>query len=182
MLKKVDMKRFLGYLLLLFFILSCDQQPKKKGAVKSKTLFDWVYRDIKEVPYFKGYERATACVIDRDNRTSEYAFVEMMKGNRRIVVLEKIIDTGKPKKKYQILDTIHINGFGKDDFLMLCQCVENGKANAQILTKTTRIKEAYDLEYYSSFHRAWKANLETEKIEEMKKLEGIRCANESFGI
>jgi hypothetical protein len=175
------MKRYLIFLLPLFFLWSCNQQTKKKEAATPKTVFDGVYREIQEIPYFEGYQTEVGCVIDIEGRLSKYAFESIVKGDQRIVLLEKIINPKEAQKKYQILDTVHINGFEKDDFLILCDCLKDGRGDSRIFAKTKRIENAYEMQYYSSFHRAWRANLETKKIEEIA-VEGIQCTNDTYGI
>jgi hypothetical protein len=184
--------------ILIFLTFSCVDKKNKTESQKSltkqseteisdyekteKTIFDKIFRKINEIEYFKNYENGISSVINYEESKWEYAFVEMVNDNKRIVILEKIVETGKPKKKYQILDTIHINNFKENEFTSFGICQNNGKADSRIFTIIERTENNFDLEYYSKIKSAWKANLKTKKIEKMPKKSGIMCMNESYGI
>ena len=183
---------------LIFLTLSCSDSKKEKKSEKlqiekqevvisetektEKSLFDIVFRKIENVEYFKDFQKNSGTVINYENSKWEYAFVEMQNQNNRIIILEKIIETGEPKKKYQILDTIHINNVKENEFTSIGICQNNGKVDSRILTIIERTENDFDLEYYSKIKRAWKANLETKKIEKITEINGITCMNEGYGI
>jgi hypothetical protein len=102
--------------------------------------------------------------------------------NKRIITLEKIIETGASQSKFQILDTLHINSLSEDEFISIGICENNGKADSRIITIIERPENAFNLETFSQVKKAWKANFKTEKIEKISKIKGIRCVNESYGI
>ena len=183
---------------LIFLTLSCSDSKKEKKSEKlqiekqevvisepehtEKSLFDIVFRKIEDVEYFKDFEKNSGTVINYENSKWEYAFVEMQNQNNRIIILEKIIETGEPKKKYQILDTIHINNVKENEFTSIGICQNNEKVDSRILAIIERTENDFDLEYYSKIKRAWKANLETKKIEKITEINEITCMNEGYGI
>ena len=191
------MNKILTYILILLTFSCVDKKNKtetqtslaKQSETKisdsektEKTIFDKVFRKINEIEYFKNYENGISSVINYEKSRWEYVFVEMINGNKRIVILEKIVETGKPKKKYQILDTIHFNDFKENEFMSFGVCKNKGKADSRIFTIVERTENDFDLEYYSKIKSAWKANLKTKKIEKMLEIDGIMCMNESYGI
>ena len=191
------MKKILTYTL-LFLTFSCTDSKKKEESkkleteqkeiivskpVKTKeTIFDIVFRKIEDVEYFKDFEENSGTVINYENSKWEYAFVEMQKQNNRIILLEKIIETGEPKKKYQILDTIHVNNITEKEFISIGICQNNEKVDSRIFAIIERTEDDFDLEYYSKIKKAWKANLNNKKIEKMSEISGITCMNEGYGI
>tara|TARA_B110000908_G_C9970065_1_gene320723 strand:- start:60 stop:635 length:576 start_codon:yes stop_codon:yes gene_type:complete len=191
------MNKILTYIL-IFLTFSCVDKKNKTETQTSlteqseteisdsektkKTIFDKVFRKINEIEYFKNYENGISSVINYEESRWEYVFVEMVNNNKRIVILEKIVETGKHEKKYQILDTIHINNFKENEFTSFGVCQNNGKADSRIFTMIERTENDFDLEYYSKIKSAWKANLKTKKIEKTTEINGIMCMNESYGI
>lgn len=191
------MNKTLTYIL-VFLTFSCvdkkkEEKPEKPLTEQKKVLisepeqtekliFDFVFRNIKEIEYFNDFEEGTSSVINYGNNKWKYAFAEMQNQKKRIIILEKIIETGKPEKKYQILDTIHINIFGENEFTSFGVCQNNGKLDYRIFTLIERTENDFDLETYSNIKKAWRANLETKKIESISEISGITCMNESYGI
>ncbi len=167
---------------------SKELQTEQKEIIVSEpektkeTIFDIVFRKIEDVEYFKDFEKNSATVINYENSKWEYVFVEMQKQNNRIIVLEKIIETGEPKKKYQILDTIHVNNITEKEFVSIGVCQNNEKVDSRIFAIIERTENDFDLEYYSKIKKAWKANLDNKKIEKMSEINGITCMNEGYGI
>ena len=191
------MNKVLTYIL-IFLTFSCvDKKNKTKTQASpteqnetevsdsekiEKTIFDKVFRKVNEIEYFKNYENGISSVVNYKESRWEYVFVEMVNENKRIVILEKIVETGKPEKNYQILDTIHINNFKENEFTSFGVCQNNRKADSRIFTIIERTENDFDLEYYSKIKSAWKANLKTKKIEKISEINGIMCMNESYGI
>ncbi|WP_298289127.1 hypothetical protein [uncultured Lutibacter sp.] len=191
------MKKILTYTLLVL-TFSCTDSKKKDESKElqteqkeiivsepektKETIFDIVFRKIEDVEYFKDFEKNSATVINYENSKWEYVFVEMQKQNNRIIVLEKIIETGEPKKKYQILDTIHVNNITEKEFVSIGVCQNNEKVDSRIFAIIERTENDFDLEYYSKIKKAWKANLDNKKIEKMSEINGITCMNEGYGI
>jgi len=145
-------------------------------------IFDIVYRKIEDIEYFNGFDKQSGSVINNEKNEWEYAFVEMKNQNNRIIILEKIIETGKPDKNYQILDTIHINNVTEKEFISIGVCLNNGKVDSRIFAIIERTENDFNLEYYSKVKRAWKANLENKKIEKMSEIKEITCNNEGYGV
>ncbi|GAL81554.1 hypothetical protein [Algibacter lectus] len=179
--------------ILIFLTFSCIDNKKEKEiqpeeVVKSKpiktekNIFDFVFRDIKEIEYFSNFEVGTSSVINFEKSKWEYAISEMQNKQKRIIILEKIVETGKPEKKFQILDTIHINNFKTNEFMSFGVCQNNEKADSRIFTVIESSENDFDLEIYTNIKKAWKANLETKKIEEISDISGVNCMNESYGI
>ncbi len=191
------MKKILIYTL-LFLTFSCADSKKKEESKKleteqkeiivskpektKETIFGIVFRKIEDVEYFKEFEQNSGTVINYENSKWEYAFVEMQKQNNRIIILEKIIETGEPKKKYQILDTVHVNNITEKEFISIGICQNNEKVDSRIFAIIERTENDFDLEYYSKIKRAWKANLDDKKIEKMPEISSITCMNEGYGI
>jgi len=157
-------------------------QPTKTND--SITIFDIVYRDIKNIEYFNDFDMNSGTVVNYKESKWEYALVEMQHKNKRIIILEKIIETGKPKKNYKILDTIHINNLTENEFTSVGICYDNDKEDSRIFTIINGNVNAnhFDIELFTNIKRAWKANLETAKIEEVSDIKGISCMNEGYGI
>lgn len=183
------MNRTLVYILAFLFFSCVDNKNKtetqsslSKQIEKKKTIFDIVFRDIHEIKYFKNYKHRTSTIINYEEDKWDYAFVEMVNKNNRIVILEKIIETKQPQKKFQIIDTIHINNLKKHEFLSFGLCMKNRRLDSEIFTLIEGAESELDLEYYSKIKIAWKANLTTKKIEKMSQISGIKCKNESYGI
>jgi len=181
------MKNILFYILIILSF-ACTENKKEKNSDNisqteqtEKTLFDLVYRKIEDIKYFKDFDYNSSAVINYQDIKRKYAFVEMQKQNKVILVFEKIIETGQPKKKFQILDTIHLN-VSENEFTSMGICQENGKRDSRIFTVIEKTKNYHDLEYFSKINRAWKANLESKKIEILAETKGIKCQNESHGI
>lgn len=191
------MKKILTYIFLVLTFSCVDSKKKQKtkelqteqkeiivseSKKTKRTIFDFVFRNIEDLEYFKDFKKNSGTVINYENSKWEYAFIEMQKQSNRIIILERIIETGEPKKKYQILDTIHINNIPENEFISVGVCQDNGRIDSRIFAIIERVESDFDLEYYSNIKKAWKANLENKKIEKMSEVTEITCMNESYGI
>lgn len=181
--------------ILIFLTFSCSHIKEEKKSEKrqieqeklvdsesKKTIFDVVFRNINDLKQFEDFEMNSGTVIDYDKSEWEFAFLEIQHQNKHIVILEKIIETGEPKKNYQILDTIHINDLKETEFISIGSCQNKGKPDARILTIIDRADVGFEVEYYTKIKRAWKANLLTGKIEKISDIKGIVCTNDGYGI
>ena len=184
--------------IVIFLTFSCSDskrkkeperlQIKEKGIIilkskqTEKSIFDIVFRKIEDVEYFKDFQMNSGTVLNYGNSEWKYASSVLQNKNKRIITLEKIIETGESQSKFQILDTLHINNLTENEFISIGICEKNGKVDSRIITIIERPENAFNLKTFSEIKRAWKANFKTEKIEKISKIKGIRCMNESSGI
>ena len=184
--------------ILIFLTFSCDDSKKKNESEelkseqkeivisepegKHESIFEIVFRKIEDVEYFKDFVMNSATVINYEDSKWEYAFIEVQNQNKRIIIFERIIETGKPEKNHQILDTIHINDISKNEFISIGLCQNNEKEDSRIFSIIERTEDDFDLEYYSKIKSAWRVNLETKKIEKMAEISEITCMNEGYGV
>ena len=175
----MNMNRIL-IILIVFLTFSCSNSKQEKES--KKTIFNEVFRDIENLEYFKNFEMNSANVLNYGKNEWKYAATVMQSENKRIITLEKIIETGESQSKFQILDTIHINNLSEKEFISVGICENNGKADSRIIALIERFENDYELEKFTTIKRVWKANFDTQKIEKIEKIGKIACMNEDYGI
>ncbi|CAL2081553.1 conserved hypothetical protein [Tenacibaculum sp. 190524A05c] len=185
--------------LVLLILTSCSKKQKDKNEEKVvtsvkkeksldkipdslKTIFDVNYQEILDIKEFKNYEHNSSSVINYKDSQWEYAVIVLQKEESRLVVFEKIIETGLPRKKFQILDTLHLNNLSKYEFISVGLCDKNDIADSRVFARIKYKETDPDLEYYTEIEAAWKVNLQNKKIEKLSDLSGIKCVNEGYGI
>jgi hypothetical protein len=196
------MKKNIYLILILILTFSCKENKAEKTPfeLKSetkklskidkqitemeerKTIFDFTFRKFTELEYFKDFEKYSGTVINYESSKWEYAFQVIQKGNQRMILFEKIIETGKPNKDFKILDTIVINDLKENEFISIGLCRKNGKFDSRIFTIIENDINNNEVEFFKKIKKAWKANLDTKKIEKLNKISGIECTNEGYGI
>lgn len=169
------MKNYLFFLFGIFFM--CCNEPTTKNK---SSIFEIQFRDITKLSDFKNYEELNETVLDYKDNKSEFALVEIQKNNNRVIVLEKIIETGEPTKNFQILDTIQINHLKESEFTYFNTCSEDGLYDPGLFTIIEETENDFDLENYTNIKKAWKINTKTKKIEPILNVKRIACLNINF--
>lgn len=173
------MKRIL-VVLILTLAFSCSKSKTKKES--EKTIFNQVVERIESLDCFKNFEMNSGTVLNYEKIEWKYASTVLQSENKRVVTFEEIIKSGISENKFQILDTIHINNLSEKEFISVGICENNGKSDSRIIALIERPENDYDLEKFTKIKKAWRANFETKKIEEIKNKKEIECINESYGI
>jgi len=194
------MKKNIYIILILILTFSCKENSPENKSTKLKpitkktaekpnseqahknTIFDLSFRNFKELDFFKDYEKNVGTVINYKESKWEYSFQELQNGNRRVILFNKIIETGKPKKDFKILDTIVINNLKENEFISIGICSNSGEFDPRIIAVIEDDINSVELENFKNIKRAWKANLDSLRIERITEIEGIQCLNEGFGL
>jgi hypothetical protein len=130
------------------------------------------------VSFPRGLKDRGGSVIDVDRDESRYGLAEVQDSTAQMIWLERFINRDQQGKvTYQVIDVLKLPPISKSQILVRSFCWVNGKRDREIIA----IVEATDTEFRTTIHRAWRANIKTEKIEPMSP-KGIACENIGWGV
>ena len=145
-------------------------------------MFNITYRTHSEIQYLRDYKQNKGSLVSTGANEYGLAISEIQNKNKRIILLEKIVDEGKPKKKFKIVDTLNIDNLKENEFALFGECERGEIPDRGIIAILKGNINDEDLESFTNVQKAWKVNIKTEKIELLTDLNGIECANSAYGI
>ncbi len=118
----------------------------------------------------KGYEDLGGGVMaDEKHALTEFGLQYVRYRKAEMMWLCRVVGTGRSGKPvFQIMDVLALPQRQKNEIVAWFACFFNGRRNEQIITYTDK--------YYFKVHRAWLANRQTGKIQEISP-RGIVCAD-----
>ena len=184
----VSMKNILYSFLIIIITFSCKEDKSNSNLDKmgnqypEGSIFNITYRNHSEIEFLKDYKENAGSLVATGVNEYRLALSEIQNKNKRIILLEKIIDEGKPKKKFKIVDTLNINNLKEDEFILFGECGRTEIPNRGIIAILKGNVNNAELESFTDVQKAWEVNIKTEKMELLTDLSGIRCANSAYGI
>ncbi|HIK56808.1 MAG TPA: hypothetical protein IGS37_16800 [Synechococcales cyanobacterium M55_K2018_004] len=111
-------------------------------------------------------------------RGTEYGVSVVQRGNQRMLWLERLIDRdAQGRASWEVRDVLLLPAIPQNFDLAQGWCELNRRADARIVA----IARYQNSEYSTQIRRAWRANWQRERFEEMPT-RGIRCQNPGFGV
>ncbi len=153
-------------------------------AGKSNELYGIVFRDIAEIPELKDYEHQAGAMIHEQDSLGNYKYAIAQFGNDKnyVIILEELVrESGNPKPKYRVLDTLNIPSLNIDEIIATFTCRRNKVADSGIIA-IVKSHSSDDIEFYDNVIKAWQADTKTGQIIPITDLKGIDCANEGYGL
>jgi hypothetical protein len=135
-----------------------------------------IYRELKEIDFFKSYSDAGGAMIESYNG-KDYCISHFYKNKKHLIVLNQILKLDEQKVKYLALDMIEISGISKNTYLSFGSCRKNKNADSEIIA--VHVNE--DEEYFNKILIAWRADRKKSMIYEIKS-ENIDCTNDGYGV
>ena len=159
------MKHLSIILILSFLILSCKNESKLTKETKS---------DFKELSDFKDYNKYTDTSYAKNGNEPTHRITHLKKNNDNLVLFKRIIINEKGVENQTILDTLSIKNLDNIFYITIGYCEMENSTPEEIIA----IVERTDKDTIKTIAKAWKANSETRKIENIKNLGALTCLNE----
>ena len=174
------MKKLIFLLFLTIVVTSCKNTPEgDEKVVVEESFFEEDFSGYEELEGLKDYERQIDTAVYTGDRQDSYRLMNLKKNGDYLVLFYKV--TGWDEQKihhnaYRAIDTILVKGLEEEERLTVGYCNHEDYQEGEViaLVKGTREIEVPQI------IKAWRANPESEKIEELESLEGIKCLNEFF--
>ena len=170
--KHHDMKQLHTILLLSFFFANGSTfkawSQTSKWGVEEKS-----FTDYRELESFKNYEKVsdTAFAVSGYDNTHRITFLRNKK-TTMILFSEVSLDDMR-REHYRLLDTLQLAEINPHR-VTIGYCYKENLHEEQIIGIVERVEGIHII----NLLRAWKADTQTGRIEELKDLEGIKCLNE----
>jgi len=141
------------------------------SKIKGKT-----YRSLTEFDEFEKYTDMGGGLVG-DYKNAKNAVSVYKKGNKTLVVLERLVPDNPAKPDFTAVDAIEITGLSDDINFAFTTCSLKGKFDNTIMV----VYKYSDVEVHTNIILAWKADLNSGKIIEINT-EDVECMNEGWGV
>lgn len=165
-------------LLVLFCFFSSNPAWKAWSQTPKSGVEDASFTDYRELESFKNYEKVsdTAFAVSGDDNT--HRMTHLRNNDTTSILFSEINLDDMRKEHYRLLDTLEIAGVREPYFVTIGYCYKEDLHEEQIIGIVQRAEGMH----IRNLLTAWKADTRTGRIEELKKLGGIKCLNEFRGI
>lgn len=159
-------------LLLTLLILSCNDSNSKTDG--EEDLFNISFSDHKEVEFFKDYQKISDTSFFNSGFEPTHRVTQLKKDGRMLILFSKIEYAQEEYKEiYTILDTLEIR-LSSNQGITIGYCEMQDLLLAEIIAIVDKTGD----DTIRKVNKAWKANAQTSKIEQIDNLENILCLNE----
>jgi len=132
-----------------------------------------------DIDLLEGFTKIRGMVLEKDSNGLSYSLQSFLKDKRQIVALIKKVDSNN---EYAIVDTIVIDELKEYEFVLFGVCQNNGKNDSRIIAVLKGDPRNTEIYYFDKVLKAWKANVETNKIEALDSMTNIKCNNMGHGL
>lgn len=169
------MRQLITLLTLSLLIVSCEN--KKKSLSNNQTdLFEKSFSDFKELPVFEEYDKITDTSYAKDGFDSTHRITHIQRNDENILLFNKITLDENYQEYYSIIDTLQIKDLKDDTYISIGYCEMENTLAEEIIAILRRTEK----DTVQEILKAWKANSESKKIEEIKDISKLRCLNEYY--
>jgi hypothetical protein len=134
------------------------------------------YRSLTEFDEYEKYTDMGGGLVG-DYKNAKNSVSVYKKGNKTLVVLERLVPDNPAKPDFTAVDAIEITGLTDDINFAFTTCSLKGKFDNTIMV----VYKYSDVEVHTNIILAWKADLNSEKIIEINT-EDVECMNEGWGV
>ncbi|WP_157717360.1 hypothetical protein [Christiangramia echinicola] len=167
------MRKLITILTLSLLIMSCEN--KKKSSSSNETdLMEKSFSDFKELSVFQEYDKITDTSYAKDGYDSTHRITHIKSNEENIVLFNKITLDENNQEHYSIIDTLKIKDLKNDTYISIGYCEIENTLPEEIIAILRRTEK----DTVQEILKAWKANSETKKIEEIKDFTKLKCLNE----
>ena len=166
-------------ILMMLLMFSCKEQKEGEKIVTEPdpTIFNGVYMDFREMDEFEGYKKVTdTTVYVEGNLDPAFRLTHLKNERHNLVLFSKITVNEDLQEMKKVVDTLIISGMAEEDFISIGYCSLNGKYDQEIVS----IVKSTPQRNIEKVVKAWRANLETEELEEITTPDSISCLNEFY--
>ncbi|WP_418226873.1 hypothetical protein [Christiangramia sp. ASW11-125] len=167
------MRRLITILTLSLLIISCENK-KKSTSINKTDLMEKSFSDFKELSAFKEYDKITDTSYAKDGYDSTHRITQIKRNEENIVLFNKITLDQNDQEHYSIIDTLKIKDLKNDTYISIGYCEIDNALTEEIIAILRRTEK----DTIQEVLKAWKANSETNKIEEIKDFTKLKCLNE----
>ena len=159
----------------LFFgaiILSC----KGREEIPQNDLFNTNFQNYKEITAFENYQKISDTSISTAQSKDDFRLLHLKKDREMVILFYKVVNQDRyvpGESEYAALDTLIISDLKPSQRFAVGYCSKEGLVDEQIIAV---VEDTPGL--YMEVTRAWVADLETQEIEELSDVSGIKCLNE----
>ena len=168
------MKIKLYYLIAIILCLSC----KGREEVTQNDIFNTSFKNYNEISALEGFEKISDTSVDTQKTGDNFRLLHLKKDSEIVILFYKKVtpnENNLNSPEYKALDTLRISELDQFERFTIGYCTKEGLIDEQIIAV---VKDTTGL--YMDVVKSWKANLETQKIEVMEDLVGLKCLNEFY--
>ena len=153
-------------------LISCNE----KNANKSESIIDREYQNYNQITSISDYTKISDTVVYGKSIEPKHSILHLKKGDNHLIIFNKLEIDKNQERKYKILDTLSLSKISETDYLSIGYCNLDKEMSENLIALITKS----DSLYLKKVNQVWLANVKTEKIEKLNKLEGIKCLNEFY--
>lgn len=174
------MKKLLFLIFSAAIITGCQNNvSQEEKASDEDPLFGTSFRDYREIENLEGFENVTDTNIDSGALENKYRLMDLQESASHLILFYKVVERDSivvNDFQYLAIDTIQIQSLQKDERITIGYCNHTDYNEGEVIAV---VRETDSL-YTTDIIKAWRANPESEQIEELQNYEGINCLNEFF--
>ncbi len=155
--------------------MSCENK-KKSSSSNEIDLMEKSFSDYKELSVFKEYDKITDTSYAKDGYDSTHRITHIKRNKENIVLFNKITLDENYQEHYSIIDTLKIKSLNNNTYISIGYCEMENSLPEEIIAILRRTEK----DTIQEILKAWKANSESKKIEEIKDITKLTCLNEYY--
>ena len=159
------MRQLSTILFLLFLLGSCNNRKDLNSKVES---------DSNELSDYKNYEKVSDTSYAKNSVEPTHRITHLKKNGENLILFKRISVGEDGNENQTILDTLAIKNIDPHFYITIGYCEMTNSAPEEIIA----IVERTEKDTILIIAKAWIANSETRKIENLKKLNTLTCLNE----
>lgn len=149
---------------------------EQRSDSDEKSIFSRSFQDFPEIDFLNDYQKVSDTSIYGESYIPQYKITRFKKENHTLILFRRITLDNKRKEHYTIVDTIQLALLPSNQHLTIGYCEKEG-INNEGLIAVIEVTENLTTE---NIQRAWRANIDTEKIESLDDVQGFKCWNEFY--
>jgi len=159
------MKQVSTLLILLLLILSCNNKDKKISEDKS---------DLKELSQKVEFDKVSDTSYIKNGNEPTHRITHLKNKNENLILFKRIATNEIGEENLSILDTLSIKNLDDIFYITIGYCEMKTASPEEIIA----IVERTEKDTIQTIVKAWKANSQTRKIENINNLNALTCLNE----
>ena len=159
------MKQISAILILLLLALSCNNKEKSRPEDKS---------DLKELSQKVEFDKVSDTSYIKNGNEPTHRITHLKNKNENLILFKRIATNENGEESLSILDTLSIKNIDDTFYITIGYCEMKNASPEEIIAIVERTKE----DTIQTIVRAWKANSQTRRIENINNLNALTCVNE----
>ena len=159
------MKQISAILILLLLALSCNNKEKSRPEDKS---------DLNELSQKVEFDKVSDTSYIKNGNEPTHRITHLKNKNENLILFKRIATNENGEENLSILDTLSIKNLDDTFHITIGYCEMKNASPEEIIAIVERTKE----DTIQTIVRAWKANSQTRRIENINNLNALTCVNE----